>query len=59
MPLFDFKCLNCDRVEEKLVKDKEAIVTCPVCQNEMTRLLSAPYGRILGYGYANGYSKPK
>ncbi len=46
MPMYDYRCKNCDEVFEELVfssttPDKE--IKCPKCgQNKSERLLSAP-----------------
>ena len=46
MPMYDYRCKNCDEVYEELIlssttPDKE--IKCPKCgQNKSERLLSAP-----------------
>jgi putative FmdB family regulatory protein len=59
MPLFDFKCPACGRVTEQLIKSSEDQVWCYNCDTIMERQLPAPYGKITGYSYSNGYSKKK
>jgi putative FmdB family regulatory protein len=44
MPIYEFKCLNCDGVFEKLCfpSDRMELVSCPSCGGQKTeRLLSA------------------
>ena len=46
MPMYDYRCKNCDEVFEELVfssTEPDEDVTCPKCgQNKSERLLSAP-----------------
>lgn len=57
MPLYDFRCPNCQRVGERLVRDANVQVTCLWCDEHpvMERLLSAPSFKIKGLRAANGY----
>lgn len=59
MPLFDFKCPACGRVQEMNVKNSTDPVYCYNCETIMEKQLAAPYGKVVGYSYANGYSKKK
>ncbi len=58
MPMYDYRCKNCDEVFEELVfssdtSDEE--IECPKCgQNKSERLLSAPM--ISTGGSSNGVS---
>jgi putative FmdB family regulatory protein len=57
MPLFEYRCDQCGRVTEQLVKSSNDTVHCYNCEHPMTKLLSAPYGKVTGYSYSNGYTK--
>lgn len=37
MPIFDFKCKDCDITEEHLVSKYDVIVCCDKCDMEMVR----------------------
>jgi putative FmdB family regulatory protein len=57
MPVFDYKCDQCGRVTEMRVKTSDEVVYCYNCEHQMTKQLAAPYGKVTGYSYANGYAK--
>ncbi len=58
MPMYDYRCKNCDEIFEELVFSSTAPdedVKCPKCgQNRSERLLSAPM--IATGGSSNGAS---
>lgn len=62
MPLFEFKCNDCDNVfEELILKNQDDNPACPKCGNKnVEKLLSAgsvrPHGIPSGSG---GYKVPK
>jgi len=44
MPIYDFKCRECGRISELLLRDISKKVHCPGCGSEnMERLVSASY----------------
>lgn len=60
MPIFEYICEDCERVEECLVmSSEEPTVVCGSCKKEMKRIMST-FGFILkGSGfYVNDYKKP-
>ena len=63
MPLYEYRCENCERRFEFLQGMSEAPVTeCPECGGELKRLLSAPAFHLKGSGwyktdYARGGAK--
>jgi putative FmdB family regulatory protein len=63
MPLYEYKCINCNRHIEKIQKFSDPeITTCPHCEGQLERVLSAPAVAFKGGGwYADGYgnAKPK
>ncbi len=48
MPIFDYKCNNCGRIFEQIVKVNTEQTACPDCQSKQTtRLLSGfSVGRV-------------
>lgn len=46
--LFDFRCTNCDTVEERLVKSNVKEATCSVCTGRMKRVISPVRSRLEG-----------
>ena len=55
MPMYDYRCKNCDEVFEELVFTSDTLdeeITCPKCgQNQSERLISAP---MVSTGSSNG-----
>jgi len=54
MPIYEFKCENCDHCFEKLVfKGDEKFVTCPECYGtQVEKKMSA--SRLIGSGFGAG-----
>lgn len=42
MKIYDYTCQNCGHTAEKLVKDKDTEVKCPLCETLMNRMVSSP-----------------
>ncbi|MEO6803270.1 MAG: zinc ribbon domain-containing protein [Granulicella sp.] len=63
MPLYEYKCLKCERHTEKIQKFSDPEITvCPHCGGKLERVISAPAISFKGGGwYADGYgnAKPK
>ena len=61
MPLYEYKCINCNRHIEKIQKFSDPeITTCPHCEGQLERVLSAPAVTFKGGGwYADLYSSAK
>jgi len=38
MPLFDYRCVDCENIFEALVDDREEEVECPECNEICTRV---------------------
>lgn len=60
MPLFEFRCERCHRVEPRLYPSydqmvKEPAVRCVGCGSRMERLVSAPAFTVTGFSAANNY----
>ncbi|MEN6370764.1 MAG: zinc ribbon domain-containing protein [Armatimonadota bacterium] len=45
MPIYEFRCNNCDRKFEKLCKMGQNDAACPDCGGEATKLFSTFFGR--------------
>ncbi len=49
MPIFDYRCNQCDTVSELLLRSTDCDVTCPNCGSaDMERLVSASYTIKMG-----------
>ena len=63
MPLYEYKCLSCNRHTEKRQKFSDPEITdCPTCGGPLERVITAPAISFKGGGwYADGYgnAKPK
>lgn len=61
MPIYEYKCLNCDKEFELLVsyKDFDKVMYCPKCNSKDVERLISKYSFILkGSCWAkDGYSK--
>jgi putative FmdB family regulatory protein len=64
VPIYEYRCLACERVTEALQRVDEAPwTTCPHCGGELRKLVSAPAFQFKGSGwYVSDYagkSRPK
>jgi putative FmdB family regulatory protein len=61
MPLYEYKCLQCNRHTEKIQKFSDPEITlCPYCGGTLERVISAPAISFKGGGwYADGYGNAK
>ena len=60
MPIYEFRCTECDEVSEEMLsfKDKKKTIKCPVCGNKAERILSLGSFHLKGSGwYKDGYGK--
>jgi len=59
MPLYEYKCLNCETTFEALQKlDEKPLNKCPKCGGKLKKLISAPSIQFKGSGwYVTDYSK--
>lgn len=55
VPIYEFKCVNCDTVIEKLQKVDEPFPRCKKCGWKTERMVSRNTGFRL---YGNGFYKP-
>jgi putative FmdB family regulatory protein len=60
MPLYEYQCTKCGKIEEALQKFSDPpLTTCPNCSGELNKLISQSSFHLKGSGwYATGYSKP-
>jgi putative FmdB family regulatory protein len=61
MPLYEYKCLQCNRHTEKIQKFSDPEITvCPHCGGTLERVITAPAISFKGGGwYADGYGNAK
>lgn len=59
MPIFDYKCPECNLQEEKIVKNSEEEIICSECSIPMKKLLSTPAFNLKGEGFYSSGSFPK
>jgi len=45
MPLYEYRCQDCDRTFERLVRRGEAVVSCPHCGGERVERLFSVFAR--------------
>lgn len=58
MPIFEFRCSECNEVSERLCKFEDQVMSCKLCGEEANRIVSAPKGLVIeGYCYENEYGK--
>ena len=60
MPIYEFRCTECDEVSEEMLsfKDKTKTIKCPICNNESKRIMSLGSFHLKGSGwYKDGYGK--
>jgi putative FmdB family regulatory protein len=58
LPLYEYRCTACGHKFEKIQKfSDEPLQTCPLCQGELVRPMTAPALRFEGAGwYVNDYA---
>jgi putative FmdB family regulatory protein len=60
MPIYEFRCTECDEVSEEILsfKDKIKTIKCPICNNISERIMSLGSFHLKGGGwYKDGYGK--
>jgi putative FmdB family regulatory protein len=59
MPIYEYKCSQCNKVFEMLQSiSAEPLTKCIYCQGSVTKLISAPAFQFKGSGfYVNDYKK--
>lgn len=54
MPLYEYKCLNCEKVQEVIQKFADApLEVCPLCQGALKKLMSMSSFSLKGTGWHN------
>ncbi|RLB11344.1 MAG: zinc ribbon domain-containing protein [Deltaproteobacteria bacterium] len=59
MPIYEFRCIRCGQVFEKLFmsKDEEVDITCPYCKSEVVERVVSTTNYVVGL--PEGAKKPK
>lgn len=60
MPIYEYRCLNCEKKHEVIQKfSDDPLETCPNCGGELTKIISNTSFVLKGSGwYSDGYSSP-
>ena len=60
MPIYEYTCEDCERIEECLImSSEEPTVVCGLCGKEMKKIMSVTNFILKGSGfYATDYKKP-
>ncbi len=40
MPIFEYRCRNCGKVTEKIIRENQQEITCPFCGQTAERIIS-------------------
>jgi len=62
MPIYEFKCTECDEVSEEIMSFKSDITTihCSACNSDSKRIMSLGSFHLKGGGwYKDGYGKKR
>ena len=60
MPIYEFRCTECDEVSEEMLsfKSKKKTIKCPICGSRSEKILSLGSFHLKGSGwYKDGYGK--
>lgn len=59
MPLYEYQCTNCEKIEEAIQKFSDApLTTCRHCSGKLNKLISQSSFHLKGTGwYVTDYSK--
>ena len=60
MPIYEFRCTECDEISEEMLsfKDKTKTIKCPICGSRSEKILSLGSFHLKGSGwYKDGYGK--
>lgn len=61
MPLYEYRCPDCDRIDERLrrYEDRDSKANCPTCGGRAERIISAHHRQPDGiYSYAPNLGNP-
>lgn len=51
MPIYEYRCLSCDNLFEKLQAHDDNLPNCPQCGSEVRRIMSSTSFRLKGHGF--------
>ena len=60
MPIYEFRCTECDEISEEMLsfRDKTKTIKCPICNNKSEKIMSLGSFHLKGSGwYKDGYGK--
>ena len=60
MPIYEFRCTECDEISEEMLsfRDTTKTIKCPICNNKSERIMSLGSFHLKGSGwYKDGYGK--
>ncbi len=44
MPIYEYRCIDCDKVFEKLIFRKDQAISCPICGNDNVKRVMSVCG---------------
>jgi len=60
MPIFNLVCNKCGYLEEVICSfDKSGEYICPMCGNNLVRMVCKAGFKVNGFSASNGYSRPE
>ena len=54
---YDFKCTECNRIEEQWINSDSAVSTCPTCGHDAKRIISPISTKFEGFGWPDADDK--
>ena len=53
MPIYEFRCTECDEISEEMLsfRDKTKTIKCPICNNKSEKIMSLGSFHLKGSGW--------
>ena len=56
MPIFEYECIICGNIEERILSKPQQAIACAKCGHTSLKIMSAAHVKVNGYNAINGYS---